>query len=366
MMKAYANALLTQLTITSDKTTEYNVDSVFVGGGTPTAIGAKELLSIIEAVPELYYMAEDVEYTVEVNPGTVDAKLLKKLKKAGVNRLSIGMQSANDSELRALSRIHTFAQVKECFAAARDAGFDNINLDIMYGIPNQTTESFQHTLDAVARLDPEHVSMYGLMIEEGTPFFARQDELKLPDEDTEYGMYFGGMAFLEQHGYAQYEISNFAKRGFECRHNLKYWSCGEYMGFGPAAHSYFGGTRFAIKPDLNLYVKALDKRTKMLPGAILGENFKIGKKEQVTEFIMLQLRTRRGIYFEEFREKFGADFMTVFGKRLKPYIDNEFMTADNARVAFTPKGMYVSNYILSSILPTDSEIEQNICRGKMN
>ena len=188
-----------------------------------------------------------MEFTVEVNPGSINAHLLKQLHRLGVNRLSIGMQSANDNELRALSRIHTVQQAKDCFEAARDAGFDNINVDIMYGIPNQTPQSFARTLKFIGGLDPEHVSMYGLMIEEGTPFARHKDQLRLPDEDTEYQMYFDGIAFLEKHGYAQYEISNFAKRGFECRHNLKYWSCEEYMGMGPAAHSYFGGTRFSYQ-----------------------------------------------------------------------------------------------------------------------
>ena len=365
-MKDFVHSLTNHMMIVSERTTEYDVDSVFIGGGTPTALGERELLQIVQNIPDLFYMSQDVEFTVEVNPGTVNARLLRDLHRAGVNRLSIGLQSANDSELRALSRIHTAEQARNCFETAREVGFDNINLDIMYGIPDQTPESFAKTLDYVAALDPEHISMYGLMIEEGTPFDQRKDSLNLPDEDTEYSMYFDGMAFLEKQGYAQYEISNFAKRGFECRHNLKYWNCEEYMGIGPAAHSYFGGTRFSIKPDLELYTQSLAKRTKMLPSDILGENFKIGKKEQVTEFIMLQLRTRRGLYFDEFSARFGASFMNVFGKRLTPYIENGFMTADNARVAFTPKGMYVSNYILSNILPTESQIEQDLCRGRIN
>lgn len=362
-MKAFVGALTNHMIIVSDRTTEYDIDSVFIGGGTPTAIGSKELLSIVQNIPELFYMGQDVEFTVEVNPGSINAHLLKQLHRLGVNRLSIGMQSANDNELRALSRIHTVQQAKDCFEAARDAGFDNINVDIMYGIPNQTPQSFARTLEFIGGLDPEHVSMYGLMIEEGTPFARHKDQLRLPDEDTEYQMYFDGIAFLEKHGYAQYEISNFAKRGFECRHNLKYWSCEEYMGIGPAAHSYFGGTRFSIKPDVELYNRALEKRSKMLPGSILDENIKIGKKEQITEFIMLQLRTRRGLYFDEFSERFGANFLSVFGKRLQPYIENGFMTVDNAHVAFTPKGMYVSNYILANILPTDSPLEQNLARS---
>ena len=280
-MKLYCNALKNNMRIISERTTQYNVDTVFIGGGTPTALPAKLLLDVVKEVENDFYLDDNCEFSVEMNPATADRRLLKKLRKAGVNRLSIGLQSAHNHELAALSRIHTAGDFTECFQMAREAGFDNINIDVMYGIPEQTKSSFMETLEFVVSMKPEHISMYNLRIEDGTPFGEKKHMLPLPDEDTECEMYFDGIDFLASHGYHQYEISNFARDGYECRHNLRYWLGEEYIGCGPAAHSYFGGRRFSLRRSLAQYCKLLETKGTSLPSSLLDESYVIDRKEEV-------------------------------------------------------------------------------------
>ena len=354
-MKTYCDALINQMRLCSDSITEYDIDSVFIGGGTPTALPEKQLLRLVREIKESFYETDDMEFTVEMNPATADEKLLRKLYRAGVNRLSIGLQSADDRELHALSRIHTREQFEESFEMARDAGFENINVDLMYGIPEQTPGSLEDTLAYVTALDPEHISLYNLILEEGTPLYEARDSLKLPDEETEFRMYCDAIAALRAQGYGQYEISNFAKPGFECRHNLRYWNCEEYIGFGPAAHSYFAGKRFSVKPMIGLYTKTMLKKPKELPEELLGENVTVDRREQIIEYIMLQFRLTRGLDTRAFAARFHADFDEVFGKKCALYVQHGFMTHENGRYAFTPTGMYVSNTILSQLLPFGSK-----------
>ena len=355
-MKDYCEALKNQMKFFSERTAQYNVDTVFIGGGTPTALPEKLLLDIVREVQRDFYMEDGFEFTVEMNPATAEIGYLKKLRKAGVNRLSIGMQSSNNHELAALSRIHTVGDFAMSFQMAREAGFDNINIDVMFGIPEQTVQSFQETLEFVCGMKPEHISMYNLRIEDGTPFGEKRHMLPLPDEDAECAMYFDGIAYLAERGYRQYEISNFAKEGKECRHNLRYWHGEEYIGCGPAAHSYFGGRRFSLKHTLDAYSKALASVPKQLPLSLLDENYVIDRREELAEYLMLRLRLTEGISVTDFYVRFGADFERYFAPKLKVYLENGFMrrteTADrDARYAFTPKGMFVSNYILARIIP---------------
>jgi len=352
-MKLYCHALKNQMRMLSERTTQYNVDTVFIGGGTPTALPPKLLIDLVREVERDFYLSEDCEFTVEMNPATTDDALLKKLRRAGVNRLSIGLQSAHNHELAAMSRIHTVGDFTEAFQSAREAGFDNINIDVMYGIPEQTKESFLETLSFVCSMKPEHISMYNLRIEDGTPFGEKKHMLPLPDEDTECEMYFEGIAYLESMGYAQYEISNFAREGYACRHNLKYWHGEEYLGCGPAAHSFFGGKRFSLRRALAQYCRAFEQKTKNIPASLLDENYTIDEREAIAEYIMLRLRLKEGIDANDFRARFNGDFDAVFGPRLQVYIDNGFMVHEGSRYAFTPRGMFVSNYILSRIIPFD-------------
>ncbi len=357
-MKLYCTALKNNMRIISERTTQYNVDTVFIGGGTPTALPAKLLLDIVKEVDNDFYLDDNCEFTVEMNPATADLRLLKKLRRAGVNRLSIGLQSAHNHELAALSRIHTAGDFTECFQMAREAGFDNINIDVMYGIPEQTKSSFMETLEFVVSMKPEHISMYNLRIEDGTPFGEKKHMLPLPDEDTECEMYFDGIDFLASRGYHQYEISNFARDGYECRHNLRYWLGEEYIGCGPAAHSFFGGRRFSLRRSLAQYCKLLETKGTSLPSSLLDESYVVDRKEEVAEYLMLRLRLAKGISVDDFRARFGADFDEIFGKKLEIYIKNGFMTHEDGHYAFTPQGMFVSNEILSRIIPFETKYEK--------
>jgi len=271
------------------------------------------------------------------------------------------VQSACNSELSALGRIHTFEDFQKSFDIARNAGFDNINIDLMYGIPEQTFESFCGTLKRIVELNPEHISLYNLKIEDSTPFGAKKDTLPLPSEDDEYKMYEYAIEFLSNHGYNQYEISNFAKPGKECVHNLKYWTCAEYLGLGTAAHSYFRNTRFSFIRNLDKFINAvkdLNDETN-----ITDENYTINPEERVGEYIMLSLRLTQGINTLEFERVFGMDFEKMFSELLPAYLENGFMKKTSVGYAFTTKGMYVSNYILSSMLDFSSPIDENIANG---
>jgi len=357
----YIDALMLQCNDYATAAEPYAIDSIFFGGGTPSIIPAKYMHEFIDCVYEKFNVSVNAEFTMEVNPATVKLPQLRKLYKAGVNRISIGAQSACDNELKALSRIHNYEEFEECFRTVRKAGFENINVDIMYGIPEQTFDSFCTTLEKIVALDPEHISLYNLKIEENTPFGKMGDSLVLPDEDEEYRMYEYAIEYLSSHGYDQYEISNFAKKGKECVHNLKYWTCSEYLGLGTGAHSYFINTRFSFIKDVNAFIstlKDLDDDRKLT-----DENYTINPEERVGEYIMLSLRLKQGINLVEFERVFGVDFEMMFSDLLPVYIENGFMEKTAVGYAFTTKGMYVSNYILSTMLDFSSSIDENIANG---
>ena len=337
------------------------VDSVFIGGGTPTFIGADRLIKIIKAVKGSFDISRNLEFTIEANPKTIDQKGLKKLYKAGVNRLSLGLQSAHELELKYLSRIHTYEDFEECYENAQSAGFKNINVDVMYGIPAQTPKSFYDTLSRVARLEPAHISAYGLKIEPGTPFYRNYGKLQkyLPAEEAERAMYFMCLEFLEQHGYRHYEISNFAKKGRECRHNLKYWTCSEYIGLGAGAHSYFADCRFSFKKDIKEYLKNFSyDEAKLLNVDIFDyekynlfdEHTEIKPNERIGEYIMLGLRLKSGIDVNKFAKLFHMDFDAAYYDKIAPFIKSGHIVKTGAGYAFSPDGMFVSNYILARIL----------------
>lgn len=359
--RRYIDSLILHMEDYSASIENYTIDSIFIGGGTPTIIPKNLMLDLFDGIFDNFNVTKDAEITLEANPATIDTGMLKKYRSEGVNRLSIGMQSSCDNELKALTRIHTFEDFEESFRAARKANFDNINIDLMYGIPEQTTASFKMTLDSVCELKPEHVSVYGLKIEENTPFADKANTLILPDEDDEFAMYELAINTLLQNGYVQYEISNFALPGYECRHNLKYWNCMEYLGLGPAAHSYLNNCRFSFRRDIELYMDAMEKAD--TDCNILDESYNITPNERVGEYVMLRLRLNEGLNTEEFRELFNLNFDRMYGKYLKLYVENGFMVKRGPNYAFTTKGMYVSNYILSTMLDFDSSIVSNIVNG---
>lgn len=347
-IERYLNALMLNMQDFSAAAQHCTVDTVYIGGGTPTLLAPKQLRTLLDCVFDAFDIEKDAEITAEANPGTVDRRALRTLRKSGINRISFGLQSANDEELRALGRIHTRADFEKSYDDARRAGFDNINIDLMYGIPHQTRESFAKTLEFVRALSPEHLSVYGLKIEEGTPFYTRRDSLPLPDEEAEYKMYLAAHKVLTDAGYEHYEISNFARRGFRSRHNLRYWLDETYLGFGTAAHSYFNNQRYAYTDDMNAYIGEMESPHDI--SSILSECTDIDIFTKETEYVMLRLRLFDGLSLDEYKATFGRDFIAKYGKKLERYIKGGFMHAKVGRIAFTVKGMYVSNYILSDLL----------------
>lgn len=344
----YLNALMLHIQDFSGTASAYTVDTVYIGGGTPTILEKKQIKALLECIRASFKLEKGVEFTVEANPGTVDKGYLRSLFSLGVNRISFGLQSASDKELRALGRIHTRDEFSASFKAARAAGFRNINVDLMYGIPHQTLDSFAETLSFVQSLNPEHISVYGLKIEEGTRFYAERETLPLPDEEEEYKMYRKAHYALEATGYHHYEISNFAREGFASRHNLRYWQNDSYLGFGVAAHSYFKNQRYAYCTDMEAYMQEMEHPNNM--AAILSECSDIDVFTKETEYVMLRMRLFEGLLLHEYRNTFGKDFVKKYGERLKRYVAGGFVTLDDTHCAFTVKGMYVSNYILSDIL----------------
>ena len=334
--------------IISERTTQYNVDTVFIGGGTPTALPTELLIKLIRAVKRNFTVTKGAEFTVEANPATVDVGMLNRLRRAGVNRLSMGLQSANNDELAALSRIHRREDFQESFRAARRARIENINVDLMFGIPYQTKQSLLKTLRYVVRLGPEHISLYDLILEPNTPLARRAPGLPMPSDDEEADMYLAAVEFLSQNGYAQYEVSNFARPGYQCRHNLKYWNCEEYLGIGASAHSYFRDSRFSFVRDVKKYIHGVEVPASRVK--ITDENDVISQQERIGEYIMLRFRLTAGLNDREFTRRFGASFTQMYGKKMVPYVNGGFATYRDGVYALTPQGMFVSNYILSDLL----------------
>ncbi len=348
VVEHYTDALILQMEDWSSRCRNYGIDSVYIGGGTPTYLDIKRIGRIIDAAYRNFKISKNAEFTVECNPATADYDYLRKLRRLGVNRLSIGCQSAHDNELKALGRIHTFEQFADCFRDAREAGFDNISIDLMYGIPEQTEQSFIETLTAIASLEPEHISLYALKIEENTPFFAMKDKLPLPGEEAEYEMYSHAVEYLKTRGYDRYEISNFCREGAASLHNLKYWHCDDYLGLGASAHSYFEDERFSTTRVVRDYIDGLE-----IIGTdinIVASSEKIDSAECMDEYVMLGMRLAQGIVIKEFEERFHTSFAEKYGARFDEFVEGDFVEKDEIGYRFTSMGMFVSNYILSSVL----------------
>lgn len=349
-MDDYTDALCAHLTETAPFAAGHTVDTVYFGGGTPSCLGEKRLVRLLKVILKKYRVAKDAEITLEANPDSAgDWKVLRALRKAGFNRLSLGMQSACDAELAEIGRIHTMDQVKTAVEAARRARFENLSLDLIYGLPHQTMERWQENLAAAVSLAPEHLSCYGLKVEEGTPLFARRDTAGLPGDEAQADMYLYTVDYLRRFGYFQYEVSNFARTGRESRHNLKYWTLGEYAGFGPGAHSDFGGVRYAYEKDLEGYIRSVRDRTPML-----SENERIPPLDRDTEWVMLGLRTVRGLDPREFESRFRrrfSCFLPFLGKCEKA----GYALLENGRWRLTSRGFLVSNQIIGGMLDALAE-----------
>ena len=335
----YVNALICEMT--GYKGAEF--DTVYIGGGTPTALETELLEKIIKNINNNFSLSPDTEFTVEINPKTADLKKLDMMYKMGVNRLSIGVQSFCDSELCALGRIHNAQDAKDAISLAKEAGFKNISIDLMSAIPRGTMESFKKTLDTAISQNPDHISCYSLILEEGTLLFnsVKSGEITLCDEETEREIYEYAVKTLEKNGYIQYEISNFAKNGKVSRHNLKYWNLDEYIGLGLSAHSFLEGVRFSNTDDISQYNR---------------RNFRSGEKEVLTneemmsEFMFLGLRKTEGVSKKVFFEKFGKDICEIFPKPLEKFIKTGFLIEENGKIRLSHKAVSVSNQIMCEFL----------------
>ncbi|MBO5883717.1 MAG: radical SAM family heme chaperone HemW [Clostridia bacterium] len=339
-MSLYVSELCRRLEAYAKDASDHTVDTIYFGGGTPTLLPIELFEKIFESIWKKYHIAKNVEVSCECNPASCTAEYISSLHVLGFNRMSIGLQSTSDEELRILGRAHSYSDFLSTFEAARRAGFSNISADLMYALPSQSISSFKRSLEELTSLCPEHISAYGLKIEEGTPFFEKVDSLSLPDEEEQAEMYLLLSSFLHDRGYEKYEISNFSHKGMESKHNLKYWSGEEYLGFGVAAHSFFGGERFGNSRDMEGFLAGKD---------IVAERYRSSETEQRDEYVMLSLRLAKGLDLGDFKSRFGVDFLSEH-PNVRSYIDGDFMSMTDGRIKFTDKGFFVSNYILSELI----------------
>lgn len=323
-----------------------DVTTLYIGGGTPTVLPAELLTEMLHTLITAAGLPQ--ECTVEANPGTVDAGCLAQLRAAGADRLSLGVQSFDNRLLRAIGRIHTAEEAERAFCAARAAGFTNISLDLMYGLPTQTLDDLKTSVNAALALAPEHISVYGLIVEEGTPFAAAkaQGRLALPSEDAAEEMYDYLMEELPARGYARYEISNFARAGYESRHNLGYWRNVPYLGVGAAAHGYVDGVRWGNEPDTENYIRAIRAGASVR----IPEDAERTRENAMEEYAFLALRTREGIDEADFHRTFGVRIDTVYGAVIEKYITQGLLRRANGFTALTNAGMKLGNEVFAAFL----------------
>ncbi len=355
LRRHYVDCLMEEIKQKAALCREYQVTSVFFGGGTPSILPGVQIWELMEVLRSCFQICEDAEVTVECNPGTLTRQKLIYYKMAGVNRLSIGLQSANNQELQRLGRIHSYEEFLDSFGQARAMGFKNINVDLMSALPGQKQEDWINTLNKVLAVRPEHISAYSLMVEEGTPFYERYGEderrreqgeppLYLPSEEMEREMYLSTQELLRNKGYVRYEISNYAFPGRECRHNIGYWKLTPYLGLGLGSSSFLEAVRFSNTKDLKTYLS--------------GENFSqedcayvfLDKRQRMEEFMFLGLRMMEGISRSLFQQMFGIKLEAVYGNVLEQLQQQGLLKQQEGRVALTEAGISVSNYVLSEFL----------------
>ena len=352
-MPRYQRALLAHIGETLDTLPPRLIDTVYFGGGTPSYYGARRIIELLDQIKSTGRLLRDAEITMEANPDSMRPKDLRALRRAGVNRLSIGMQSANNDILKLIGRRHNFKQVQLAVHAARAAGFDNISLDLIYGLPSQTRSDWEETVMRALQLHPEHISGYGLKLEPGTPMAEDyKDSPLIPDEDTQADMYLSMVETLRQYGYKQYEISNFCIDGYASRHNLKYWQLDDYVGFGPGAHSCVSGLRYSYVRDRERYVRCV------LGGKgetdILDEYEKIGDFERGAEYLMLGMRTTHGVSRAEYTAIYDSSFDGV-EEMLREYVRRGWAVEDEGRWHFTPSGFLISNSLIRAMLEAQTD-----------
>lgn len=346
IQRQYAKRLMEDIDCMGKEYGDIPVDTIFIGGGTPSVPESRLIVDLMEHVNRAFQISDGAEISMEANPGTVTREKLKEYRRAGINRISFGLQSANDRELKLLGRIHTWAEFLESFALARECGFTNLNIDLMSALPGQTCESWKDTLKRVTDLEPEHISAYSLIIEEGTPFgekYGSEEGRKLlPDEDSEREMYHETKRFLRECGYERYEISNYAKPGRECRHNIGYWTGVPYLGLGLGASSYMNGSRFAVSSDMQQYLEEK-------PGTFTDVE-KLTKKDMEEEFFYVGLRMTAGVSLPEFERRFGVSAKDVYPGLMEMFVEEKAAVFQGDRFVLTDYGLDVSNYIMAQFL----------------
>lgn len=354
----YMNALFNEISYMSHLYPSRQIDTIFIGGGTPSLMTPLQLRRLMETIRSGFDVSEKCEITIEANPKTLTRELCAVMKQTGINRLSLGLQSACDEELARLGRIHRFADFCDSYQMAREAGIDNINIDLMSALPGQTIQSWENTLHTVAAMKPEHISAYSLIIEEGTPFYSIYGETAtpkgyspLPSEDEDRRMYMRAKEILKDYGYERYEISNYAKAGFECRHNIGYWKREEYLGLGLGASGFADGCRYENTSDLSKYIRTFSENGNLEKDC--RENmYQLSVEDAMSEFMFLGLRLTKGVEDSDFIRQFGKSFMDVYGEAIFRHIQEGLLIyiENTGRLFFTERGLDISNYVLSDFV----------------
>lgn len=341
-MLDYTKALCEEIASHNNKI----ISTIFIGGGTPTYLSLDCWNLLGNSIKKLR-VTDNLEFTVEGNPDSFSIEKLKLFREIGVNRLSIGLQAWQNKLLKGLGRIHNIEQFKTAFKNAREAGFNNINVDLMFGLPGQSLEDWKETLQSVVELKPEHISSYSLIVEEGTPFYAMQEanRLRLPEEDIERQMFEEAVSYLNSMNYLRYEISNFSKPGFECRHNLTYWNLKDYIGCGSAAHSYYGGFRYRNTEDIEKYICMLSDK-----GNAVEEQHENALEEDMEEFMFMGLRKTEGIKEADFKEKFNRDIDEAYGAVIKKFLEKGLLIRREGAVKLSTNGLELSNQVMCEFL----------------
>ncbi|PKM72315.1 MAG: coproporphyrinogen III oxidase [Firmicutes bacterium HGW-Firmicutes-16] len=352
-MEKYQSALIKHIEETAPQMEPYYIDTLYFGGGTPSFYGAKYICEIFNTLKRTAKVLKSAEVTVEMNPDTVTTDELRMLKNEGINRISFGVQSANDDILKLIGRRHSFKQAEQAVRLAKAEGFDNISLDLIYGLPSQTKNDWADTLSKCIALRPQHFSCYGLKIEDGTPICKYRGSAFLPDDDDQADMYLYMTDILEHYGYPQYEISNYSLPGKESKHNLKYWRLDNYMGFGPGAHSFVEGVRYSFVPDLDRYIEGIFGNRD-----ILDEYEETNKLGRATEYIMLGMRTIRGISREEYNTVYRSNFDKI-EYLLSEYEKKGWTRHSGKRWSFTSSGFLLSNILIGTLLEAQSQAKMN-------
>ena len=339
----YVKALCKEI---KDKASKYKIKSIFIGGGTPSYLNEDEIEQVLSEISKLD-LEDNMEFTMECNPGTLTEEKLKVMLKGGVNRISMGLQAVQNSLLKEIGRIHTFKIFEENFNLARKVGFKNINVDLMFGLPNQSVEEWEESLRKIASLEPEHISAYSLIIEEDTGFYKlwENNKLLLPNEEEERIMYSKTKEILASYGYKQYEISNYAKEGYECYHNKVYWKCEEYLGLGSASSSFINEKRIKNIEDVKTYIERINKNESIIDEVIENKN-----KDNIEEFIFMGLRMLEGINLSEFKNKFNTNIEDMYKEVIEKNINNNLLIIENDRLKLTSKGIELSNSVMSDFI----------------